>query len=74
MILPLIWSPKQGSGSWWHSKDKGGLITIQPSHFLEMFVDNIVTSGHQARIVALNYSLEEQEKNIKRNKAKSKRK
>jgi hypothetical protein len=39
-----------------------------------MFVDNTVTSGHQARIVAFNYSLEAQEKKIKINKAKSKRK
>jgi hypothetical protein len=30
-----------------------------------MFVDNIVTSGHQARTVALNYSLEAQKKKIK---------
>jgi hypothetical protein len=27
-----------------------------------MFVENVVTSGHQARIVALDYSLEAQEK------------
>jgi hypothetical protein len=39
-----------------------------------MFVDNVVISGHQTEIVALDYSLEAQEKNIKRNKAKSKRK
>ena len=45
----------------------------QRSHFREMFVDNVVTSRHQARPVALNYSLEAQEKNIKRNKAKNKR-
>jgi hypothetical protein len=38
-----------------------------------MFVDNDVTSGHQAMTVALNYSLEGQEQKIKRNKAKSKR-
>jgi hypothetical protein len=38
-----------------------------------MFVDNGVTSGHQARTMALNYFLEAQEKKIKRNKAKSKR-
>jgi hypothetical protein len=73
MTLPPIWSPSQGSGSWWHSQEKGGLITSQPSHFHEMFVDNVVTSGHQARTVALNYFLEAQEKKIKRNKAKSKR-
>jgi hypothetical protein len=73
MTLPPIWSPSQGSGSWWHSQEKGGLITSQPSHFREMFVDNVVTSGHQARTVALNYFLEAQEKKIKRNKAKSKR-
>jgi hypothetical protein len=73
MKLPPIWSPNQGSGSWWCSQEKGGLITSQPSHFHEMFVDNIVTSGHQARIVALKYSLEAQEKKIKRNKAKNKR-
>jgi hypothetical protein len=34
--------------------------------------NNVVTSGHQARTVALNYSLEAQEKNIKINKANSK--
>jgi hypothetical protein len=73
MTLPPIWSPNQGSGSWWHSQEKGGLITSQPSHFREMFVDNVVTSGHQARTVALNYSLEAQKKKIKRNKAKNKR-
>jgi hypothetical protein len=73
MTLPPIWSPNQGSGSWWHSQEKGGLITSQPSHFREMFVDNVVTSGHQARTVALNYFLEAQEKKIKRNKAKNKR-
>jgi hypothetical protein len=55
MTLPTIWSPSQGSGSSWHSQEKGGLIMSQPSHFREMFVDNAVTSGHQARIVALNY-------------------
>jgi hypothetical protein len=38
-----------------------------------MFVDNAFISGHQARTVALNYFLEAQEKNIKKNKAKSKR-
>ena len=46
----------------------------QPSLFHELFVDNAVTSSHQARIVALNYSLEAQEQKIKRNKANSKRK
>jgi hypothetical protein len=35
-------------------------------------VDNAFTSGHQAKTVALNYSLEEKEKNVKINKAKSK--
>jgi hypothetical protein len=44
----------------------------QPSHFREIFVDNTITSSHQARIVALNYSLETKEKKIKRNKDKSK--
>jgi hypothetical protein len=38
-----------------------------------MFVDNTVTSGHQARTVALNYSPEAQKKKIKRNKAKNKK-
>jgi hypothetical protein len=38
-----------------------------------MFVDNDVTSSHQARTVALNYSLEAQEQKTKRNKAKSKK-
>jgi hypothetical protein len=37
-----------------------------------MFVDNVVTSRHQTRIVALNYFLEAQEKKIKKNKAKNK--
>jgi hypothetical protein len=73
MTLPPIWSPNQGSGSWWHSQEKIGLIMSQPSHFREMFVDNVVTSGHEARTVALNYFLEAPEQKIKRNKAKSKR-
>jgi hypothetical protein len=34
----------------------------QPSHLCEMFVDNVVTSGHQARTMAFNYSLEAQNK------------
>jgi hypothetical protein len=72
MTLPPIWSLNQGSGSWWHIQEKGGLITSQPSHFREMFVDNAVTSSHQARAMALNYSLEAQEQKIKRNKAKNK--
>jgi hypothetical protein len=38
-----------------------------------MFVDNAVTSGHQATTMALDYFLEAQEQKIKRNKAKSKR-
>jgi hypothetical protein len=45
----------------------------QPLIFREMFVDNDITFGHQARIVALNYSLEAQEKKMKKNKAKNKR-
>jgi hypothetical protein len=73
MTLPPIWSPNQGSGSWWHSQEKWGLIMSHPSHFCEMFVDNAVTSGHEARTVALNYFLEAKEKKIKRNKAKNKR-
>jgi hypothetical protein len=72
MKLPPIWSPNQGSGSWWYSQEKEGLITSHPSHFREMFVDNAVTSSHQARIVALNFSLEAQEQKIKRNKDKNK--
>jgi hypothetical protein len=39
-----------------------------------MFVDYVVTSGHQARTVSLNYSLEAQKKKIKKNEAKSKKK
>jgi hypothetical protein len=31
-----------------------------------MFVDNIVTFGHQARTVALNFSLEAQKQKIKK--------
>jgi hypothetical protein len=73
MTLPPIWSPSQVSGSWWHSQEKGGLITSQPSHFREMFVDNDDTFGHQARTMALNYFLEAQEQKIKRNKVKTKR-
>jgi hypothetical protein len=73
MTLPPIWSPSQSSGSWWNSHEKGGLITSHPSHFREMFVENVVTSGHQAKIAAINYSLEAQEKKIKINKAKNKR-
>jgi hypothetical protein len=38
-----------------------------------MFVDNAITFGHQAKIVALNYSLDAQKQKIKINKAKSKR-
>jgi hypothetical protein len=74
MTLPPIWSPSQGSASWWHNQEKGGLITSQPYHLCEMFVDNVVTSGNQAMTVALNYFLEAQEQKIKINKAKSKRK
>jgi hypothetical protein len=73
MKLPPIWSPNQGSGSWWHSQEKGGLIMSQPSHLREMFVDNTVTSGHQAKTVAPNFSLEAQKQKIKIIKAKNKR-
>jgi hypothetical protein len=73
MTLPPIWSPNQGSGAWWNSQEKGILITIQPSHCREMFVDNAITSSHQSRIVALKFSLEAQKKKIKRNKAKNTR-
>jgi hypothetical protein len=72
MTLPPIWSPNQGSGSLWHRQEKGGLITSQPSHFRENFVDNAIISCHQDRTVSLNYFLEAQEKNIKRNKDKNK--
>jgi hypothetical protein len=58
MTLPSIWSPNQGSGSWWHSQEKGGLITSQPSHFREILVGNAVTSGHHARTVSPIFSLE----------------
>jgi hypothetical protein len=58
MTLPSIWSQNQGSGSWWHSQEKGGLITRQPSHFREVLVGNAVTTGHQARTISFNYSLE----------------
>jgi hypothetical protein len=73
MTLPPIWSPNQGSVSWWSKKEKGGLIRSQPSHFHEMFVDNDVIFGHQAKKMDLNYFLEAQEKKIKINKAKNKR-
>jgi hypothetical protein len=46
----------------------------QPSHFREMFVDNVVTSSHQVRTVALNFSLEARKQNIKITKANNKRK
>jgi hypothetical protein len=59
MTLPLIWSPSQGSGSWWH--------------VCGMFVDNAIASGHQVKTMALNYFLEAQEQKIERNKSKSKR-
>jgi hypothetical protein len=72
MTLTPIWSPRQGDGSWLCSQEKGGLIMSHPSHFHEMFMDNAVTSDHQAKTVALNYSLVAQEKKIKRNKAKNK--
>jgi hypothetical protein len=38
-----------------------------------MFVDNVVTSSHQAKTMALNFSLEAQKQKIKRTKAKNKR-
>jgi hypothetical protein len=44
----------------------------QPSLFHELFVDNAVTSSHQAKTVALNFSLVAQERNIKINKDKNK--
>jgi hypothetical protein len=73
MTLPPFFSPSQVSAPWWHRQEKWGVITIQPSHLREMFVDNIVTSSHQAKTMALNYFLEAKEKNIKRDKSKSKR-
>jgi hypothetical protein len=45
---------RQGSGSWWHSQEKGGLITSQPSHFREMLMGNIATTGHHAKAVSPN--------------------
>jgi hypothetical protein len=36
--------------------------------FMKCFVDNTVTSGHQAKTVALNYSLVAQEQKIKERK------
>jgi hypothetical protein len=45
---------------------------IQPSHLHETFLDNVVTSDHQAKIASLNYSLEAQNKKIKRKEATSK--
>jgi len=58
MTISSIWSPNQGSGSWWHSQEKGDLITSQPSHFREVLVGNAATIGQHAKTVALNYSLE----------------
>jgi hypothetical protein len=54
MKLPFIWSPRQGSGSWWHSQDKGGLITSQPCLFCEVLVGNLVTTGHHIRAMSPN--------------------
>jgi hypothetical protein len=61
MKLPPIWSPNQGSGYWWHNQEKGGLIMRQTSHFHEMPVDKAVTYGHQAKTLAIKYSLRAQE-------------
>jgi hypothetical protein len=41
----------------------------QTSHFREVFVNDIVTRGHQARTVALTMSLQQQKEN-KREKLK----
>jgi hypothetical protein len=62
MTLLFIWSPSQGSFSWWHNQEKGGLIMIQPSHLHEILVGNAVTTGHHARAVSSNYSLERKRK------------
>jgi hypothetical protein len=48
----------EGSGSWWHSQEKGGLIKSQHSHFREVLVGNVVTTGHHARTMSPSYSLE----------------
>jgi hypothetical protein len=53
---------------YWHSQEKGGLITSQPSHLREMLVGNVVTIGHHIEEVSSIYYLER-----KRNKTKSKK-
>jgi hypothetical protein len=68
MELLFIYSPHQGSGYWWHSQEKGGLITSRPSHLLEILVGNVVTTGHHARAVSHNYSLERKNNKIKSKK------
>jgi hypothetical protein len=66
MRLLLTWSPRQGSGSWWHNQEKGGLITSQPSHLREILVGNVVTTSHHAREVSSNYSLERKNNKIEK--------
>ena len=54
------------------AKRKGVSLQANLVIFMNWFVDDTVTSGHQTRAMALDYSLAAQEKNIKRNKAKNK--
>jgi hypothetical protein len=58
MTLAFIWSPKQGSVSWWNNQGKVGLIMSQPSHFREVLMGNTITSSHHARIVSPSFSFE----------------
>jgi hypothetical protein len=51
------------------AKRKGVLITSQPSHLHEVLVGNVVTTGHHARAVSPNYSLERKSNKIKSQKA-----
>jgi hypothetical protein len=62
MTLPFFWSVNQGSGSWWHSQEKRGLIMSQPSHFREVLVGNAVITGHHTRTMSPSYSLEKKKK------------
>jgi hypothetical protein len=54
------------------SKRKGVSLRANLLISVNYFVDETVTSGHQARTMDLNYSLVAQEKNIKIKKAKNK--
>ena len=51
-----IWSPRQGSGSWWHSQEKGGLITSQPFisvKCLWLTLPPLVTKPRQCPLISI---------------------